>query len=69
MASYLKKRLEDEKLIHRTTDHEFMRFIFEEMKFISEKDHIDFLIRGGLNSLRKASNDHRENEFNNLFLD
>ena len=67
--SYLKKRLEDEKLIHRTTDHEFMRIIYEDMKFVSKKDYTDYLVKGGLSSLRKASNDHRENEFNNLFLD
>ena len=65
----MKKRLEDEKLIHRTTDHEFMRIIYEDMKFVSKKDYTDYLVKGGLSSLRKASNDHRENEFNNLFLD
>ena len=66
--SYLKKRLEDEGLIHRTKDNEFMRMVYKENNLISEKRYEDYLIKGKLLSLNKSSSVQRENNFNNLFL-
>ena len=66
--SYLKKRLEYEKLIHRTKDNEFMEIIYK-MKFISEKDYNKYTIKNKLSSLNKSSSANRENNFNNIFLD
>tara|TARA_B110000263_G_C15269838_1_gene492914 strand:+ start:693 stop:1376 length:684 start_codon:yes stop_codon:yes gene_type:complete len=66
--SYLKKRLEYEKLIHRTKDNEFMEIIYK-MKFISEKDYNKYTIKNKLLSLNKSSSASRENNFNNIFLD
>lgn len=67
--SYLKKRLEYEKLIHRTKDNEFMRFIYEDMGLISERIYQNYKITNKLYSLKKSSSAARENNFNNIFLD
>jgi hypothetical protein len=67
--SYLKKRLELEKLIHQTKDNDFMKILFEEMKFISEKQYDNYLMKNKLLSLNKSSSASRENNFNNIFLD
>jgi hypothetical protein len=65
--SYLKKRLEDEGLIHKTTDKEFMRFVYEELKLISKNRYRIFLIENKLRSLRKSYSTQRENNFNIIF--
>jgi len=67
--SYLKKRLDNEKFIHRTKDNEFMRIIYEEMGLISERIYQDYLTTNKLYSLNKSSTAARENNFNNIFLD
>lgn len=46
--SYLKKRLEDEKLIYKITDKEFMRFIFTDLNLISKKTMIYLILRRNL---------------------
>ena len=66
--SYLKKRLEDKRLIHNTKDNEFMRVLYQEMKLISERDYKDYKIKDRLYSLNKSSSVARENNFNNIFL-
>ena len=66
--SYIKKRLEDEGLIHRTKDNEFMRMVCNENNLISEKRYEDYLIKGKLLSLNKSTSTQRENNFNNFFL-
>jgi hypothetical protein len=65
--SYLKKRLEHEKLTHNIKDNEFMRIVFEEMKFIKSKDYSDYCEIGKLSSLKKSSSANRENNFNYIF--
>jgi hypothetical protein len=65
--SYLKKRLEDESLIHKTTDREFMKFIFEELKLITESRYRIFLVENKLRSLKKSYSTQRENNFNIVF--
>ena len=67
--SYLKKRLENENLIHRTMDNDFMKIIYDEMELISERDYKDYQIKSKLYSLNKSSSVARENNFNNVFLD
>ena len=67
--SYLKKRMEYEKLIHRTKDNEFMRIVYKDMELISERDYKDYQITSKLYSLDKSSSVARENNFNNIFLD
>ena len=66
--SYLKKRMEYEKLIHRTIDNEFMRIVYKDMELISERDYKDYQITSKLYSLNKSSSVARENNFNNIFL-
>lgn len=65
--SYLKKRLEILGLIHKTTDKEFMRFIYDELKLISENRYNSFLVENKLRSLRKSYSTQRENNFNIVF--
>lgn len=65
--SYLKKRMEHEGLMHNHKDNQFMEIIFKEMNLISEKDYNDYKVRGKLDSLKRASNDQRENNFNLIF--
>ena len=67
--SYLKKRMEYEKLIHRTKDNEFMRIVYKDMGLISERIYQDYQIKNKLSSLEKSSTATRENIFNNVFLD
>lgn len=66
--SYLKKRLEDESLIHKTKDNEFMRLVFKEFKLISEARYQDYVIINKLSSLKKSSSVNRENNFNLVFI-
>ena len=65
--SYLKKRLEHDKLIHYIKDNEFMRILYEEMKLISQKNYEDYFVKNKLSSLNKSSSINRENNFNNIF--
>ncbi len=65
--SYLKKRLEVESLIHKTTDKEFMRLIYEELKLISENRYRFFVVENKLRSLKKSYSTQRENNFNIVF--
>jgi hypothetical protein len=67
--SYLKKRLENEKLIHYHKDNDFMRIVFEEIKLISEKRHNEYFVMGKLKSLKKSFSTQRENNFNIIFKD
>lgn len=67
--SYLKKRLEKEKLIHYHKDSHFMEFLFNDLKFISKRDldkyYSDY--EGKLRSLSKSKSENRLNNFNNVF--
>ena len=65
--SYLKKRLEKEKLIYKHTDNDFMKIIYEDMKLISEKNYNEYYINNKLKSLEKSYSVHRENNFNIVF--
>lgn len=65
--SYLKKRLDDEKLIFYYKDNDFMKFIFNEMKLIKKKDYDDYVIKGKLDTLKRSSSNYRENVFNTVF--
>jgi len=65
--SFLKKRLQYEKLIHNLRDKEFIEFLFHEMNIISEKVYSEFTIQGRLSSLQKSSSTQRENNFINTF--
>lgn len=65
--SYLKKRLEYEGLIHKTTDKEFMRIIYEDLKLISENRFRIFVDENKLRSLKKSYSTQRENNFNIVF--
>lgn len=65
--SYLKKRLDKEKLIFYHKDNDFMKFVFNEMKLIKEKNYEDYFIRGKLDTLKRSANINRENVFNTVF--
>jgi hypothetical protein len=65
--SYLKKRLEAEKLTHYQKDNEFMKIIFDDVKSISEKNYHDYYVIGRLKSLDKSYSVQRENNFNLVF--
>lgn len=65
--SYLKKRLEKERLIHYHKDNDFMKIVFVEMKLIPEKNYNDYCIHGKLKSLAKSYSVQRENNFNIVF--
>ena len=64
--SYLKRKMESLNVIHKTTDKNFMKFLFEE-NMISQQNYDEFLIKGKLNSFDKSIIDSRENNFNNIF--
>lgn len=64
--SYLKKRLQHEKLIYNITDNDFMKILLDE-KLISENNHYKYNVKGKLDSLNKSSTPERENKFNNTF--
>jgi hypothetical protein len=65
--SYLKKRLEEEKLIHNIKDNAFMKIIFENMQLIKEKEYSRYLEENKLKSLSKSHNIQRQNNFNIIF--
>jgi hypothetical protein len=59
--------MEKEKLIHYHKDNDFMKFIYEDVKLISDKNYNDYCINGKLKSLEKSYNIQRENNFNIIF--
>lgn len=65
--SYLKKRLESERLIHKIKDNDFMEIIHDDMELISDRDYDDYISKNKLSSLNKSSTANRENNFNNIF--
>jgi hypothetical protein len=65
--SYLKKRLELEELIFRTTDNKFMKLIFEEFNLISASRYQEYLSHNKLRSISKSYSVQRENNFNLVF--
>jgi len=65
--SYLKKRLEQECLIHRTKDNEFMKLLHFKMSLLSKRDYDDYCEKNKLSSLNKSTKADRENNFNNIF--
>lgn len=65
--SYLKKRLEKEKLIYYHKDNDFMRIVFEELLLISAKNYDNYCVEGKLKSLQKSYSVQRENNFNIVF--
>tara|TARA_B110000046_G_scaffold60782_2_gene68339 strand:+ start:291 stop:1121 length:831 start_codon:yes stop_codon:yes gene_type:complete len=66
--SYLKKRLQKEKLIYNIKDKDFFKFLYNEMKIVSVKDHDEFIMHGKFISLDKSSKEERINNYNNIFL-
>ena len=65
--SYLKKRLEKEKLIHHHRDNDFMRIVFEQLQLISSKNYNEYCINGKLKSMQKSYSIQRQNNFNIVF--
>lgn len=65
--SYLKKRMEDEKLIHYHKDNDFMKMIFKNLQLISEDNYNLYLEQGKLKSLHKSYTENRQNNFNIVF--
>lgn len=65
--SYLKKRLEKEKLIYNHKDNDFMRIVYEELQLISSKNYEEYCINNKLKSLQKSYSVQRENNFNIVF--
>ena len=66
--SYLKKRLEFERLIHNQTDTEFMRILHEELKLITEEEFEEYFEKGKLSSLGKSKAKERISNFNKIFI-
>jgi hypothetical protein len=67
--SYLKKRMEHERLIHKHTDNEFMEFLFKVLGLITEKNFEEYQCKhdNKLKSLGKSYSIQRENNFNIVF--
>jgi hypothetical protein len=65
--SYLKKRMEDDGLIHRIKDNDFMNILFNEMRLISERKFNLYDEKNKLSSLKKSSSTNRQNNFNLVF--
>ena len=65
--SYLKKRMEQEKLIHYHKDNDFMKIIFYDLKLLSEKKYNEYSIIGKLKSITKSYSIQRQNNFNIVF--
>jgi hypothetical protein len=67
--SYLKKQLEYLKLIHKQTDNDFMKFLLNDLKFITQKNYDDYCYKyeSKLKSLSKSRSDPRLNNFNIVF--
>jgi hypothetical protein len=65
--SYLKKRLEKEKLIHKHTDINFLKFLKEDVKLIKDKEEQKFIKDNKFKSLGSSESEQRLNNFNNVF--
>jgi hypothetical protein len=65
--SYLKKRLDKEKLIHYHKDNDFMKIIFEDLRLLNTKKYEDYCEVGKLKSLDKSYSVQRQNNFNIIF--
>lgn len=65
--SYLKKRLDKEKLIHYHKDNVFMKIIFEDLRLLNTKKYEDYCEVGKLKSLDKSYSIQRQNNFNIIF--
>jgi hypothetical protein len=67
--SYLKKRLENQKLIHNHKDNDFINIVFNDMKLIKKSDYDNYFTKydSKLKSLSKSHNIQRENNFNTIF--
>jgi hypothetical protein len=67
--SYLKKRLEVEKLIHYHKDTDFLNIIFNKMQLIKQYEYDSYFTKydSKFQSIKRCSNDQRENNFNNIF--
>jgi hypothetical protein len=65
--SYLKKRMESEKLIFNRTDNDFIKIIFEDLNLITAKSYDEYLSKEKLSSLKRSYSEHRENNFNIAF--
>lgn len=65
--SYLKKRLENDKLIHKITDVNFLQFLIK-LDLITNKDNEKFIKSDiKFRSLGSAYSENRENNFNIVF--
>ncbi|GEM_PF-3356446 len=67
--SYLKKRLDYEKLIHYHKDNDFMKIIYDDLGLFSKKNYDDYCVYGKLKSLQKSYSVQRQNNFNLIFND
>jgi hypothetical protein len=66
--SYLKKRLEHEKIIHKHKDIDFINFLLNDLKIITDKNYEKFVVNDSkLKSLDKSRSEQRENNFNTVF--
>lgn len=67
--SYLKKRLEHEKLIHYHKDNDFINVVFNKMQLIKKSDYDSYFIKydSKFKSLKSSYSNQRENNFNNVF--
>ena len=65
--SYLKKRLEKERLIHRITDIDFINFIFKDLEAIKSKTHDKLITEGRFKTLKNCRSSQRDNNFNVVF--
>ena len=67
--SYLKKRLEHEKLIYYHKDRDFLNVIFNEMQLIKQYQYDSYFTRydSKFLSLKRSYHEQRENNFNNVF--
>lgn len=67
--SYLKKRLDDEKLMHYHKDTDFLNIIFYEMQLIKQYQYDSYFTKhdSKFKSLKSSYSDPRENNFNNVF--
>jgi len=67
--SYLKKRLDHEKLIHYHKDTDFLNLIFNKMQLIKKYEYESYFIKydSKFKSLKSSCSEQRENNFNNVF--
>lgn len=67
--SYLKKRLDHEKLIYYHKDTDFLNIIFDEMQLIKQFQYDSYFTKydSKFKSLKSSYHEQRENNFNNVF--